>query len=144
MRPHKRPRLAGAVLTGLVPRRPEPLGMRGDAGYKPGMTDSTSRHCAAAATAIISAAVPESMQGCRLDQALELLLPGEGLRARKRAWERWRVLVDGSERPKGYRVLAGQVLALEPRDPTASDAGGGRPPRHARGWSEHGLHGRAL
>ena len=92
-----------------------------DAGYKPGMTDTTSpRNVDGAATAVAS--VPESMQGCRLDQALELLLPGEGLRARKRAWECCRVLVDGRERPKGYRVQAGQVLALEPRDPAATDS----------------------
>ena len=96
--------------------------MSGDAGYKPGMTESTSPLGAGAAENTISADVPESMHGCRLDQALELLLPGEGLRARKRAWERCRVLVDGRERPKGYRVQAGQVLALEPRDAARQDS----------------------
>lgn len=96
--------------------------MRRNAGYKPGMTDSISPRGADAAPIISGATVPESMHGHRLDQALELLLPGEGLRARKRAWERCRVLVDGSERPKGYRVQTGQVLALEPRDPAGSDA----------------------
>lgn len=89
--------------------------MRTDAGYKPGMTDATrdtGRGGPAAAAEPVT--VPESMQGRRLDQALELLLPDEGLRARKRAWERYRVLVDGRDRPKGYRVQAGQCLALEP------------------------------
>lgn len=61
------------------------------------------------------------MHGQRLDQALELLLPGEGLRARKRAWERFRVLVDGRVRPKGYRVQAGQSLALVPLEPAGEN-----------------------
>ncbi|MCK9240855.1 RNA pseudouridine synthase [Desulfocurvus sp.] len=59
-----------------------------------------------------SGVVPPEMEGRRLDQALELVLPGAGLRARKRAWEAGAVLVDGRPRPKGYRVMAGQVLAL--------------------------------
>lgn len=61
-----------------------------------------------------SATVPEAMEGRRLDSALELLVPGQGLRARKRLLETHRVLVDGRPRPKGYRVQAGQVLSLEP------------------------------
>jgi 23S rRNA pseudouridine1911/1915/1917 synthase len=66
----------------------------------------------AAAPAAPGGVVPPEMEGRRLDQALELVLPGAGLRARKRAWEAGAVLVDGRPRPKGYRVLAGQVLTL--------------------------------
>ncbi len=61
---------------------------------------------------IMRALVPEDWQGRRLDQALEVLLPGSGLRERKRAWDTGLVLVDGRPRPKGYRVQAGQTLEL--------------------------------
>ena len=68
------------------------------------------------------ATVPQAMEGQRLDAALELLAPGQGLRARKRLMETHRVLVDGRPRPKGYRVQAGQVLSLEPLDGAAPAA----------------------
>lgn len=71
--------------------------------------------------------VPPEMEGRRLDQALELVLPGAGLRARKRAWEAGAVLVDGFPRPKGYRVMAGQVLTLRAGEPAGAAGGGGVP-----------------
>ncbi|WP_449241997.1 pseudouridine synthase family protein [Desulfovibrio sp.] len=61
--------------------------------------------------------VPEDMDGARLDQALELLLPGSYLRERRRVWETGAVLVDGRARAKGFRVNAGQRLALAAREP---------------------------
>lgn len=69
-----------------------------------------------------SVTVPQAMEGRRLDGALELLLPDQGLRARKRLLETHRVLVDGRPRPKGYRVQAGQILTLEPLDARTAEA----------------------
>lgn len=80
------------------------LGKVREAGYTAPMTNTTQRM-------VVSA----DMEGRRLDQALELLLPGSGLRERKRAWETGCVLVDGRPRPKGYRVMAGQTLELLPQ-----------------------------
>ncbi|WP_461211422.1 pseudouridine synthase family protein [Desulfocurvus sp. DL9XJH121] len=80
------------------------------------MTHETHGAQPAPSSAPVVAAVPEDMQGRRLDQALELLLPDAGLRGRKRVWERFAVLVDGRARPKGYRVRAGQSLELRPLD----------------------------
>lgn len=87
------------------------LGKGGEGGYKPGMNDTPLR-----------ISVPEDWHGKRLDQALELLLPGSGLRERKRAWERGAVLVDGRPRPKGYRVQAGQELSLRESGADGADA----------------------
>ena len=56
--------------------------------------------------------VPESYQGRRLDQTLELLMPGIGLRGRKRIWEKHRVEVNGRPREKGFRVSRGQEISL--------------------------------
>jgi 23S rRNA pseudouridine1911/1915/1917 synthase len=66
--------------------------------------------------------VPPEFEGRRLDQGLELLAPGLGLRGRKRLWETHRVLVDGRPRSKGTRLRAGQVLSLEPLGPEGGDA----------------------
>lgn len=79
------------------------------------------------AAAGLSATVPPGMRGLRLDQALELLLPGSGLRERKRVWERFAVLVDGRPRPKGYRVQAGQILGLVPLEDAPGPAVGALP-----------------
>jgi 23S rRNA pseudouridine1911/1915/1917 synthase len=64
----------------------------------------------------LSAVVSAVLEGQRLDQALVLLAPELGLRGRKRVFEHYEVLVDGRSRPKGYRVRAGQILALRPRE----------------------------
>lgn len=64
----------------------------------------------------LTAAVPDKLEGERLDQALALLAPELGLRGRKRLFEHYAVLVDGRPRPKGYRVQAGQALSLRPLD----------------------------
>ena len=66
--------------------------------------------------------VPQAAQGQRLDQVLALLLPGTSLRQRRRLWDDSGVLVDGTARPKGFRVRAGQRIALlrnQARDRTA-------------------------
>jgi 23S rRNA pseudouridine1911/1915/1917 synthase len=63
-----------------------------------------------------TAKVTEDLEGQRLDQVLALLAPELGLRGRKRLFEHFAVLVDGRPRPKGYRVQAGQVVRLRPRD----------------------------
>jgi 23S rRNA pseudouridine1911/1915/1917 synthase len=63
------------------------------------------------------------MQGVRLDHALALLFPEASLRERRRAWERYIVLVNGVSRPKGYRVQHGQELTLKPRPGQHSEAG---------------------
>ncbi|MFW6054587.1 MAG: pseudouridine synthase family protein [Thermodesulfobacteriota bacterium] len=56
--------------------------------------------------------VPESYQGRRLDQTLELLMPGVGRRGRKRIWEKHRVEVNGRPQEKGFRVSRGQEISL--------------------------------
>jgi len=94
--------------------------MGAEAGYTPPMMSDTPDDTA-------RAVVPPEMEGHRLDQALELVLPGAGLRARKRAWEAGAVLVDGRPRPKGYRVMAGQVLTLRSAGPGPDAAPGDVP-----------------
>lgn len=54
-------------------------------------------------------------EGKRLDHALSSLAPGLGLRALRRIWERWEVLVDGAPRKKGHRIQAGQRIELRER-----------------------------
>jgi 23S rRNA pseudouridine1911/1915/1917 synthase len=56
--------------------------------------------------------VPEALDGFRLDRALNVLLPGRGMRALRRFFDQGAVLVDGISRPKGYTVSAGQVIHL--------------------------------
>ena len=70
------------------------------------------------------AIIPPEQDGKRVDHALVLLAPGWGLNARRRLWERWRVLLDGRRVAKGDTVQAGQRLSLEPLpDRPAMDAG---------------------
>jgi 23S rRNA pseudouridine1911/1915/1917 synthase len=56
--------------------------------------------------------VPGSLDGFRLDRALNALLPGRGLRAVKRLFDQGNVLVDGLSRPKGFTVSAGQIIEV--------------------------------
>ncbi len=56
--------------------------------------------------------IPQSVHGDRLDHALALLLPESSLRERRRLWDEWAVLVDGKPRSKGFRVQAGQTIAV--------------------------------
>ncbi|MCF8105956.1 MAG: RluA family pseudouridine synthase, partial [Desulfohalobiaceae bacterium] len=56
--------------------------------------------------------VPESYQGRRLDQTLELLIPGVGRRGRRRIWENYRVEVNGRPQEKGFMVSRGQEISL--------------------------------
>ena len=56
--------------------------------------------------------VTSEFEGARLDHALAILVPGMGLRGRKRLVERGGVLVDGRVARKGERMRAGQTLAL--------------------------------
>ncbi len=53
-------------------------------------------------------------EGERLDRALELLLPGSGLRLRRRVIESGRVLLDGRAATAGRKVRQGQLLELLP------------------------------
>lgn len=53
-------------------------------------------------------------EGERLDKALELLLPGSGLRLRRRVIEAGRVLLEGRPATAGRKVRQGQVLELLP------------------------------
>ncbi len=56
--------------------------------------------------------IPRHMEGQRLDQVLEILLPETGLRERKRILLKHSILVDGKKRPKGYRVKQGEVICI--------------------------------
>lgn len=60
------------------------------------------------------ALVDARREGERLDRALELLVPGSGLRLRRRLIEAGRVLLDGRPATPGRRVRQGQRLELLP------------------------------
>lgn len=59
--------------------------------------------------------IPPQADGWRLDKALELLLPGVGLRGRRRLVESGLATVNGRLLPAGYRVRAGQTVAIVPQ-----------------------------
>lgn len=56
--------------------------------------------------------VAPSLAGTRLDRATLELIPGSGLRLRRRLCNAGRVTVDGRARGPGYKVKTGQSLAL--------------------------------
>lgn len=58
--------------------------------------------------------VDAAFDGVRLDRALEPLLPGSGLRLRRRLVETGRVLVEGRAAPAGLKLHAGQRVTLLP------------------------------
>lgn len=58
--------------------------------------------------------VDAAFEGTRLDRALESLLPGSGLRLRRRLIENGRVLVEGRPAPASLKLRAGQRLSLLP------------------------------
>ena len=65
--------------------------------------------------------VPPEDDGKRLDAALAALLPGVGLRGRRRLCQNGLALVDGWSAPPAFRVRAGQELAVvgTAEDPSA-------------------------
>lgn len=58
--------------------------------------------------------VGADLEGERLDRALEALLPGSGLRLRRRLIEAGRVLVEGRPAPAGLKLRPGQRVSLLP------------------------------
>lgn len=70
----------------------------------------------------IELAVDAGLSGQRLDRALESLLPGSGLRERRRLVESGRVLVGGRPAPAGLKLREGQQLTLLP-EPAAPQSG---------------------
>ena len=71
----------------------------------------------------LEAVVPPEHDDSRLDRALILCLPESSLRARRRAWEKGEVLVDGRPRPMRYKVRTGQRITVRvpAMDPTAME-----------------------
>lgn len=66
--------------------------------------------------------IDASGDGSRLDRALEAVMPGSGLRLRRRLCDEGHVLVDGRARKPGYKVRAGQTVEIgEVRDMTTAD-----------------------
>jgi 23S rRNA pseudouridine1911/1915/1917 synthase len=63
-----------------------------------------------------SATVNQAMSGQRLDKALEQLMPGSGLRLRRRLIELGRVLVQGRPGAPGLKVLEGWRIELLPAE----------------------------
>lgn len=57
--------------------------------------------------------IDASGDGLRLDRVLETVMPGSGLRLRRRLCEEGRVLVDGRAGKPGYRVRTGQSVEVE-------------------------------
>ncbi len=56
--------------------------------------------------------VSESLEGARLDRVVTELLPGSGLRLRRRLCDEGRVEVNGRKARPGYKVLGGQEITL--------------------------------
>lgn len=67
--------------------------------------------------------VDADLDGARLDRALEPLLPGSGLRLRRRLIENGRVLVEGRPAPASLKLRAGQRLSLLPEGAEAATDG---------------------
>ncbi len=88
----------------------------------------------------VSIVVAESDAGKRLDAALAGLLPGMGLRGRRRACELGRAQVNGRARPAAYRTRPGDVLTLAARQEGGDGAFLSRAvapvltPEKAEGW----------
>jgi len=57
--------------------------------------------------------IESGMEGLRLDKVLDSIMPGTGLRLRRRLCDDGRVLVDGKTRKPGYKVRAGQELFIK-------------------------------
>lgn len=68
----------------------------------------------------VSRRMTEENQGQRLDAALALLLPEEGIQARRRMCRNGRVLVNGRPRPSGFKIRAGDLLQVEKGGYTAA------------------------
>lgn len=74
---------------------------------------------------------PPALDGLRLDQALAALFPELSERGRRRLarlWEHYETRVDGSVRPKGFRIAAGQVLELRAKNPSSQQTPLALPP----------------
>ncbi|OIQ51523.1 Ribosomal large subunit pseudouridine synthase C [Pseudodesulfovibrio hydrargyri] len=66
--------------------------------------------------------IDASGDGSRLDRALEAVMPGSGLRLRRRLCDEGHVSVDGRARKPGYKVRAGQTVEIgEVRAMTTAD-----------------------
>lgn len=83
-------------------------------------------------------AVPPEGAGMRLDAVLAFVLPGLGVRGRRRLWEWCRVTVNGRNRPPGFAVARGDWVRLEPAAGppgcgTGKDGGREEPFREERG-----------
>lgn len=72
------------------------------------------------------------VEGERLDRALERLLPGSGLRLRRRLIETGRVLVEGRPAPAGLKLREGQRVSLLPEQNPGPGVGAGLAPADAR------------
>lgn len=57
--------------------------------------------------------IDASGDGLRLDRVLETVMPGTGLRLRRRLCEEGHVLMDGRARKPGYRVRTGQYVEVK-------------------------------
>ncbi len=56
----------------------------------------------------------ESAQvGQRLDNVLAMIFPKLSLRARRKLWDNWQVLVDNKAQDAGFRVSLGQIITLK-------------------------------
>ena len=64
-------------------------------------------------------AVSPNEHGMRLDAFLALILPGLGVRARRRLWEWCHVRVNNKPRKPGFALQAGDVVCITVQEPTA-------------------------
>ncbi len=60
--------------------------------------------------------IPPNLSGERLDNVLILIFPELSLRARRRLWDSWLVLIDNVAKGPGYRVKTEQKLSMLPKN----------------------------
>lgn len=80
------------------------------------------------------------VEGERLDRALERLLPGSGLRLRRRLIEAGRVLVEGRAAPAGLKLREGQRVSLLPEQESAPGGDAGLAQAGAQGEARAATH----
>ncbi len=65
--------------------------------------------------------INKNQTGQRLDYTLAQIFSGLSLRARRRLWDNWHILVDNKHQGPGHMVHAGQIIRIEPKNTITCD-----------------------
>lgn len=76
-------------------------------------------HNAASFFSLLTFVVPAGSGSARLDAALGPVMPGSGLRARRRLWKHCRIMVNDRARDPGFTVFGGDVISVRAACQTA-------------------------